>query len=77
MKYILIFVLIVVLILMGYGYYLENSEDETGQIFIGSGVLVVAFILMPLFIYHRYKNKDIKNFKITNFTKEEKEKFDI
>mgnify|MGYP000185374198 CR=1 FL=1 len=37
------------------------------------GVLLIAFVLMPLFIYHRYKNKNVKDYLMTNFT-EEKEK---
>ena len=36
--------------------------DTNGEIIIGISVLCVAFILMPLFIYHRYKGKDLSNF---------------
>jgi len=34
--------------------------------------LIIAFILMPLFIFHRYKNKDLSNFNLKNFTDKEK-----
>lgn len=38
----------------------ENSEQ-----LIGFGVLGLFFIVFPLFSYHRWKDKDIKNYMIT------------
>lgn len=77
MRFVLSTLLIAVLATMTYGYYLKESGDFNGEILIGIGVLVIAFIIMPLFIFHRYKNKDLSNFHINNFTnrnKEEEEK---
>ena len=71
MKYVLICILVLIVGMLGYGYYIKEQGDFNGEIIIGIGVLIIAFVLMPLFIYHRYKNKDLKNFKITNFTKKE------
>jgi len=34
----------------------------------------VAFILMPLFIYHRYKNKNIKDFTFDKFRRDLEER---
>jgi len=53
--------------LIVYGYYLNSSATGAGEKFIGIGVLVFAFILMPLFIYHRYKNKDLRNYSLKDF----------
>lgn len=53
--------------LIGYGYYLNHGESGNGEIFIGSGVILLAFVLMPLFIYHRYKDKDLRNYSIKDF----------
>lgn len=71
MKFVLSTILVLVLGMLVYGFYLKNSGDFNGEIIIGIGVLIIAFILMPLFIFHRYKNKDLSSFKLKNFTKEE------
>ena len=80
MRFVISTLLIVVLAAMTYGYYLKESGDMNGEIIIGISVMAIAFIIMPLFIYHRYKNKDLSSFKIDNFTnrnqEEEKEQKD-
>ena len=70
MKFVISIVLIVVLGMLTYGYYLKQSGDANGEIIIGISVLIVAFVLMPLFIYHRYKNKNIKDFTFDNYRKD-------
>ena len=67
MKFVIIFVLILSLGMLGTGFYLKNSADANGEIVIGLGVLIVAFILMPLFICHRYKNKKMSDFTFEKF----------
>ena len=70
-------ILLLVLGLIVYGYYLNSSATGTGEKFIGIGVMVFAFILMPLFIYSRYKNKDLRNYSLKDFANPpEKEKED-
>jgi len=73
MKFVLSTILVLVLALLGYGFYLKNTGDLKGEIVIGIGVLIIAFILMPLFIFYRYKNKDLSNFKLKNFPKKDEE----
>jgi len=68
----LIFVLAIALIV--YGYYINNAASGTGEKFIGSGVLIFAFVLMPLFIYHRYKDKDLRNYSFKDFSNPPKKK---
>ena len=70
MKFVIIFILILSLGMLTTGFYLKNAGDPNGEIVIGIGVLIVAFILMPLFIYHRYKNKNLKDFTFDKFRKE-------
>ncbi|HKJ06296.1 MAG TPA: hypothetical protein VJ970_02395 [Flavobacteriaceae bacterium] len=77
MRNVIIAILLIVLGLIGYGYYLKDSGNTDGEIVIGIGVLITAFVLMPLFIYHRYKNKDLSSFKITNFDQDEAKKKDL
>ena len=70
MKYIISAILLIVVGMLAYGFYIKKSGDANGEIIIGISVLVVAFVLMPLFIYHRYKGKDLSNFKFDNFRKD-------
>lgn len=77
MRFVISTLLILVLAAITYGYYLKESGDMNGEIIIGISVMTIAFIIMPLFIYHRYKNKDLSSFNIDNFTNrptEEEEK---
>jgi len=72
MKFVLSTILVLVIGMLVYGFYIKSNGDVNGEIIIGIGVLLVAFVLMPLFIYHRYKNKDLSSFKMTNFLEEVK-----
>jgi uncharacterized membrane protein (DUF485 family) len=74
MKYILIILFFTVIGLISYGFYSVDLNPEKGNLIIGIGVVLTAFVLMPLFIYNRYKDKDMKSFQFKNF-KEELEKF--
>ena len=70
MKFLISAILILVICSLTYGFYIKSNGDTSGEIIIGISVLVVAFILMPLFIYHRYKDKDLSSFRLTNFMEE-------
>ncbi len=39
------------------GYILLNFSQLNGKLFIGIGVLSFAFLVMPIFIYYRYKDR--------------------
>ena len=64
MKYLLRILLFLSFLLLGIGFYIKNSKDyNQGQLIIGVAVVIMALIIMPLFIYSRYKNKDLSSFK--------------
>ena len=49
------------------GYYLkELIEYKEGEKIIGLGVLFGAFIYLPIFLYHRWKNKNISDYMLTD-----------
>ena len=73
MKFVLSAILIIVLGVLAYGFYIKSTGDVNGEIIIGIGVLAIAFILMPLFIFHRYKDKDLSSFELKDFMKKVKE----
>lgn len=70
MKKVLKIVLIIVIALISYGFYINFNNSGTGEKFIGIGVVIFAFILMPLFIFHRYNGKDLSRYSIDNMLKE-------
>jgi hypothetical protein len=57
MKIALRIILFLVIGLVVLGYFLKNIGNPNGKIYIGFGILVLAFILMPLFIYSRYNGR--------------------
>lgn len=65
MKYILqLFVLISILGIC-YGLYIKPENAQHGDLFIGLSLVLLMFITMPLFIYRRWKNKDVKDYMLT------------
>jgi hypothetical protein len=68
MKWILRVVLFFVLFSWCYGGYLSVLEDESADRWIGFGILAFAMVLLPLFLWYRYKNKKLEDytFKIDN-----------
>jgi len=62
MKILVRIVLIVVLLFLGTGFYLKYINYSTANLVIGIGVLLFAFVLMPLFLYHRYRDKKLTDY---------------
>jgi hypothetical protein len=46
------------------GFYLQKTNSENYQIVFGLDILFLSFILMPLFIFYRYKNGKYKKYVI-------------
>ncbi|CAL2062446.1 hypothetical protein [Tenacibaculum sp. 190524A05c] len=66
MKTLLKILFVIFLIWMITGIYLLNTQHEKAQIVMGLGVLFMSFILMPTFIYYRYKDGKYKKYIIQN-----------
>jgi multisubunit Na+/H+ antiporter MnhC subunit len=66
MKTLLKILFIVFLIWMIVGIYLLNTQHEKAQIVMGLGVMYMSFILMPTFIYYRYRDGKYKKYIIEN-----------
>lgn len=62
MKYFLIVLFFVVAISLGIGFYIKADDEATGKLIIGLSLMVGFFVLMPSFIYHRWKDKDVKDY---------------
>ncbi|MBQ0768172.1 MAG: hypothetical protein KBT58_02705 [Bizionia sp.] len=62
MKYLILIVFILCITSIILGYNLDVSYKEK---LIGGGVLGLFFVFIPLFSYHRWKGRDIKEYMIT------------
>lgn len=73
MKLLVKILLLIVIGFVAFGYYHKNTGNAEGDKWVGIGVLILAFVLMPVFIYHRYKNKKLKDFELNFNLKEEED----
>ena len=70
---------ITILIAIIIGFYFRIKVDEmTGDRIIGIAVLASAFILMPVFLYVRWKGKSLKDYTLSeeNLKKMKERKID-
>lgn len=58
---------ILILIAIGVGYYFRlNDNVIMGDRIIGIAVLASAFILMPIFLYKRWKGKKLEDYTLSD-----------
>ena len=74
MKKILIGLIVTIACLISFGYFQKNN-GLNGDKWIGIGILLVAFVLMPLFLYSRFKNKETRE-RMLNLSSKKKEDAD-
>jgi hypothetical protein len=56
-----------ILISLASGIYFKNSVDAViGERIIGFTVLTGAFIYLPLFLYHRWKDKRLQDYTLSD-----------
>lgn len=65
MKYFLIILIVGIASGLGWGHYIKPEDPETGNLIIGLSIAGLFFVFMPIFIYHRWKNKDVKDYMLT------------
>ena len=66
MKTLLKILFIIFILWMIIGIYLLNIEHEKAEIVMGLGVFYLSFLLMPIFIYHRYKDGKYKKYQLND-----------
>jgi len=68
MKRFLQFLLLINLAVFFYGVYLQYVvNDKFYHKVMGAGVLMMVFVLLPLFLYYRYKDKNLEDYKFKGF----------
>jgi len=62
MKIVLRILLVIEAGLFVWGFYLKSSNPTKGNFILGVAVLIMAFILLPFFLYTRYKDKKLSQY---------------
>ncbi|QAA82495.1 hypothetical protein EI546_12540 [Aequorivita sp. H23M31] len=62
MKYFLIILFFIVVIGIALGFYLKPTDPATGDLLIGLSLMAGFFVLMPAFVYHRWKDRSVKDY---------------
>lgn len=67
MKKFVFILFILIAIALGVGFYFKffKDNDLTGDKIIGIAILVSTFVLMPLFLYTRWRGKHLKDYTLT------------
>lgn len=65
MKYFLYIIFNLIVTSLGLGFYFQNQGDLMAERYIGGGIAGLFFVWMPLFIYHRWKNRSIQDYMLT------------
>ena len=74
MKTLIRIILVIVLGIIGSGLYMQTIKAEKAEFTIGIGVLILAFLLIPLFVYNGYKGKDLTRYSFKNMQGPEEKK---
>ena len=53
---------ITAVVLASYGFYIGQENLATSQLCIGLGITTLFFIWMPIFVYYRWKGKDVTKY---------------
>ncbi len=65
MRTVLIIIFLLIVGLLGFGFYSLTGDVKTGELCVGLGISGLFFVWMPLFIYHRWKGKSVKDYMLT------------
>lgn len=66
MKTLIKILFIIFLIWIALGFYFLHIQHEKAEVIMGLAVLFLSFILMPIFIYYRYKDGKYKKYIIND-----------
>jgi membrane-bound metal-dependent hydrolase YbcI (DUF457 family) len=58
-------------------YYLDQGDNAFGHRIIGLSTLFIFFVVMPLFIWIRYKNKDLSKFNFNQSDDDDDDDWDV
>ena len=66
MKTLLKVLFVIFIVWLSVGIYLLKTAHPKAEIVMGLGVFYLSFLLMPIFIYHRYKDGKYKKYQLND-----------
>lgn len=66
MKNLLKILFAIFIVWLSVGIYLLKTAHPKAEIVMGLGVFYLSFLLMPIFIYHRYKDGKYKKYQLND-----------
>lgn len=66
MKWFLRILVMLILAMLITGFIMQSKESAYSEKVIGIGVLLIVLVLLPAFLYHRYRNKNIQDYIFDN-----------
>lgn len=64
-KHILSFLLLAAIITAAIGLFIREEQMILADLLIGGAVTTTFFITMPIFIYHRWKDRSVKDYMLS------------
>ena len=65
MRIVLIILFLLIAASVAFGFYIKPIDYRTGEFCIGIGISALFFLWMPLFIYHRWRKRNFKDYMLT------------
>ena len=65
MRIVLIILFLLIAASVAFGFYIKPEDYRTGEFCIGIGISALFFLWMPLFIYHRWRKRNFKDYMLT------------
>ncbi|MAY53486.1 MAG: hypothetical protein CMC75_09530 [Flavobacteriaceae bacterium] len=65
MRIVLIILFLLIAASVAFGFYIKPVDYRTGEFCIGIGISALFFLWMPLFIYHRWRKRNFKDYMLT------------
>ncbi|HIB47124.1 MAG TPA: hypothetical protein EYN07_08590 [Flavobacteriaceae bacterium] len=65
MRIVLIILFLLIVASVAFGFYIKPEDYRTGEFCIGIGISALFFLWMPLFIYHRWRKRNFKDYMLT------------
>ncbi|GEQ85150.1 hypothetical protein ULMS_06580 [Patiriisocius marinistellae] len=58
-----------------FGVISKANDPTTGDLFIGLAVVILFFVWMPTFVYHRWKGKNVQDYMLNKENIEKMRKY--
>jgi len=65
MRWIILFLFFIFSGMILTGFYIKGDNLQSGDLLIGIGISGGVFVVMPLFLFHRWRKREVKDYMLT------------